>query len=61
MDRSSVIRGFEEVFGARQDEVAIRFYKLFQLGPRAYNQKTPQPAEPTGRSSEEKLVSYDLS
>lgn len=40
--------------------MAIRFYKLFQLGPKSYSQKAAQ-AEPTGRSSEEKLVSYDLS
>jgi hypothetical protein len=28
MDRLSTIRGFQEVFGIKEDEVAIRFYKM---------------------------------
>jgi len=31
MDRNSVIRGFPEVFGVENEEVAVRFYKMFVM------------------------------
>jgi len=31
MDRNSVIRGFKEVFGVDNEEIAVRFYKLFVM------------------------------
>jgi hypothetical protein len=31
MDRNSVIRGFKEVFGVENEEVAIRFYHMFVM------------------------------
>lgn len=29
MDRQSAIRGFEEIFGIKEEEIAVRFCKLF--------------------------------
>ena len=60
MDRLSTIRGFEEAFGVKEEEVAIRFYKMLSLSPKASDPRTYHPSDPASKLAEERYAAYEV-